>query len=57
MIYNINAMDLQEISKSEDVKFLDEVTSIRKAAKELKGILPKFLCTLSNDIFRFQIRF
>ena len=30
-------MNLQEISKSEDVKFLDEVTSIRKAANELKG--------------------
>ena len=30
---------LKKISKPENVKFLDEVTSIRKAAKDLKGIV------------------
>ena len=30
---------LKKISKPENVKFLDEVTSIRKVAKDLKGIV------------------
>ena len=30
---------LKKISEPENVKFFDEVTSIRKAAKDLKGIV------------------